>query len=685
MRQNRILLFLNYFVKNPDTTIDSTAKYFNCTRRQIMYDLSKINSYLEAKGIEQIKILSNRLHLTSLAVEKIKSIPHSSHNELIHISGEYRIGLMAVIVYCKEAESGIVNFMQAFKISKGSVINDLKKLSANAEKYNVGLEYSRVCGYYFVGSEENIRAFVFYMSARVNENINAEILVANVIAPNFMDVYNDTTDKIWSFTKSYGLDIFPDYMALIILFISILQIRTRACESPPINIGHIKKEPMYEHFSNFFDDNFGGNLPLWEKDYLYLVIFNAVIDYKDFSQMFPDESQILREISEEMINRFSFISCTFIINSEKFVNNLFFHLQPAFFRLVYGIPIINPILHKIREDYGHFFPIVSIVLKPFAEYVKKPIPEDELAYITIILISMLENIDESRNEPLKGAIVCQNGIASSAMLKKQLEKLFSVIDFESYFSVNDFLNSDISSYDIVFTTVSIPVKVDVPVFKASPFMSDMECLSLWKEVYSITRGINTNQLNASAIISIVEKFCTINDRIGLEASLNKVFNPKINNIGKEGSPMLKDLLTKETIRFAKEADNWEKAIELCAQPLREKGYIEEEYVTACIESVKKHGPYIVLTPLVAMPHAQAPEYVNCLSMSYLNLEKTVDILDDSERTAKILIMLAADDKTRHLKALASLSEILINETKLNRLIYAKSVDEVLEVIINNEN
>ena len=144
--------------------------------------------------------------------------------------------------------------------------------------------------------------------------------------------------------------------------------------------------------------------------------------------------------------------------------------------------------------------------------------------------------------------------------------------------------------------------------------------------------------------------------------------------------MLEKLLTKETIRFSKEAENWEHAIRLSAEPLLENGSITEGYADACIETVKALGPYIVLVPLFAMPHAKAPEHVNRLGISYLNLEKPVDVLDRPDRSAKTFIMLATRDNAEHLDALRALGAVLSDETKLDRLIHATDVTEVLDLI-----
>ena len=144
--------------------------------------------------------------------------------------------------------------------------------------------------------------------------------------------------------------------------------------------------------------------------------------------------------------------------------------------------------------------------------------------------------------------------------------------------------------------------------------------------------------------------------------------------------MLRKLLTKDKICFVKECEDWEYAIRLCGKPLVDDKYIGEGYIEACIESVKKFGPYIVLAPLFAMPHAKAPEYVNRIGLSYLNIGKPVNVLDNPDRAVKVLIMLAATDNSSHIEILALLGETLSDEIKLEGLINAKCPEDVLKII-----
>ena len=144
--------------------------------------------------------------------------------------------------------------------------------------------------------------------------------------------------------------------------------------------------------------------------------------------------------------------------------------------------------------------------------------------------------------------------------------------------------------------------------------------------------------------------------------------------------MLSKYLTEKTICFAKECENWEIAVWLSGKPLLDIGAVNDGYIDACIENVKKYGPYIVLAPLVAMPHAKAPEYINFDGISYLNLSKPVSVMNCQDRCARVFIMLATKKNENHLEGLAALSEILGDDVKRSSLINATCTADVLKTI-----
>jgi len=143
--------------------------------------------------------------------------------------------------------------------------------------------------------------------------------------------------------------------------------------------------------------------------------------------------------------------------------------------------------------------------------------------------------------------------------------------------------------------------------------------------------------------------------------------------------MIKQLLTRDTIRFAEKALSWEDAIRIGAEPLINTGSIGSGYIDDIIANVHKHGPYIVICPGLALSHARS-EHVYALGMSYLGLNEPVYILDREDRSAHIILTLAACDNTSHLQAMRDLSKILMNEDYYTRFLDCQTPESVLDVV-----
>ena len=126
--------------------------------------------------------------------------------------------------------------------------------------------------------------------------------------------------------------------------------------------------------------------------------------------------------------------------------------------------------------------------------------------------------------------------------------------------------------------------------------------------------------------------------------------------------------------------DWKEAIKIASKPLLEDNSIEELYIENMIKSVEKYGPYIVLADRFALPHASSKEGVNKLAMSLLIVEDEVDLLG---KPVNIFMVLAAVDNTTHIRALASLSEMMYEEENV-KLIINGDKSSILE-LINKQN
>ncbi len=133
------------------------------------------------------------------------------------------------------------------------------------------------------------------------------------------------------------------------------------------------------------------------------------------------------------------------------------------------------------------------------------------------------------------------------------------------------------------------------------------------------------------------------------------------------------------IQVVESTENWEKAIETAAQPLIKNGKIKYGYVENIIKNIKELGPYIILLPGVAMPHARPDENVIESSLSLLKINKGVSFSEDTE-DVKLMFVLAAKDSNSHIDIIEQLTELLGDDEKIEKLMNAETVEEVENLI-----
>ncbi|PLR78213.1 transcriptional regulator [Bacillus sp. V3-13] len=132
------------------------------------------------------------------------------------------------------------------------------------------------------------------------------------------------------------------------------------------------------------------------------------------------------------------------------------------------------------------------------------------------------------------------------------------------------------------------------------------------------------------------------------------------------------------VSFLDAVTSWEEAIKVAADPLLRKGSITPKYIQDMIDNVNINGPYIVIVPGIAMPHAKNEGGVIKTGISFLKLKKPVRFPEGKE--VNILFVLAAEDTSGHLELIADLSSLLIDEEVMSKFKISNSEEEVIRLI-----
>lgn len=147
--------------------------------------------------------------------------------------------------------------------------------------------------------------------------------------------------------------------------------------------------------------------------------------------------------------------------------------------------------------------------------------------------------------------------------------------------------------------------------------------------------------------------------------------------------MLKELLSEDLIELNVDVSNWEDAVKIGGGLLEKQGLVENRYVSAMIDTVKELGPYIVIAPGIAMPHARPESGVNKVGISIITLKNPVNFGNKENDPVKIVISLCAVDHDSHIEALSELVKLLQND-EFQALFSTDDKSKILSAVRNTQ-
>lgn len=134
-----------------------------------------------------------------------------------------------------------------------------------------------------------------------------------------------------------------------------------------------------------------------------------------------------------------------------------------------------------------------------------------------------------------------------------------------------------------------------------------------------------------------------------------------------------------SITVKKSARDWQDAIDLSMAPLLKQNYVNLQYIDAIKKSTLSNGPYYILAPGVAMPHAR-PEYGALKTGMSLTLLQEGVFFSETNEPVKLLIGLSAADADSHISAIQALSELLSEDDQLSALLECHAEKQLADII-----
>lgn len=144
------------------------------------------------------------------------------------------------------------------------------------------------------------------------------------------------------------------------------------------------------------------------------------------------------------------------------------------------------------------------------------------------------------------------------------------------------------------------------------------------------------------------------------------------------------LIDNDSVLLNAEVSDWREAIKVGTEMLIASGAVEPSYHEAIITSIEKMGPYIVIAPQFAMPHARPENGVNRTAFALVTLATPV-LFEGENEPVDVLVTLAGSTSDEHMEGLMEVTQVLEDEQSetginLDKLRVCQSREEVFKVI-----
>ena len=493
------------------------------SRRNLYYDLPKINDWLTATKLGKIETIRGQLTLITDDFRNIERLLSSFSSYVFSV--EERRALIVFAIAASASPISISALQKLLDVSRNTVLGDIRECKNLLEPQGVFITSSN--GYRLEGNETAIRKIIGRQSYELKneypQSVQRELLqeAMAMLSKNCgMDFIAFIKDRVEEYEHSLGTWLVFDELFSPETMILFACIRSATGYPYPLDLG--EKEALAntrEHkavlhmMSKFFEA--GINLQMDEAYYVTILLLGV----KNFDFSSNDaESDFIRNFTIALVDNFEKLTCVNFEGKHQFLSRLYLHIRPMYFRLKYGIHAGGTLSSQIRSMYAIVFEFTQEALARTNVEMSNLINDEELAYLCIYMASQLGE-DTAQQVCIRPQIliICGAGVATSVLLREQLIDFLGDAFTYHYAPARKAAKLDFSDYTLVVTTIALEVE-DPKIIHTVPILSEENRERIIDMIYGQDPYSEVLR-DVEEIMEIVQKNAKITDSAKLKSGL----------------------------------------------------------------------------------------------------------------------------------------------------------------------
>ena len=468
-------------------SVDELASQLQTSRRTIFRELQHID--LSGYGLELLSRQGKGLQLAGSAAGKKKLADELTTQNSPSINKEERRKLLAYELLRFPEIKKLVYYGNMFSVSEATISNDLDALAPWFDEHQIHLVRTNKNNIRLEGREDDRRGA---MSHIIHEMIRLRKTNGNTLDPQFVrselfesgqsgilhlldqDLFHEITDLFTLEGSELGLEQYAQnsYMGVIIhLCVALERIRKGdSIETDETLHEELKGTAALEQAAKIAErikDRLDITMPPSEIDFIALHLYSAksVETRENF-----DDRQLL-DLTDLFIKAMPAEIASILQTDSQFINGFMTHLRPTLIRIMRGMPIYNPLLQSVKEQYSELYTLSQQAARRMEKQICQPISESEVAFMAMHAGASLErNRSRIRKPKIRTGVICASGIGVSAMLAARLVSAFPDVISPETLSFEQYRKCTRKSIDLIISTFELPER-DIPTLQVNPLLS----------------------------------------------------------------------------------------------------------------------------------------------------------------------------------------------------------------------
>ena len=668
VRCHEMLTYLLY--QDGYTSITQLAEEINISKRSVYYDIRKINEWLEAQNLPELIVERKKgVRIDDEQKAKIRAGLKMIPAKLAYVfTPMERVKIIICSILQRNRNLFLDDFMDLCQVSRNTTISDVKEAGKIISEYQLQLIYENGKGYHITGDLVRKRSIYFSYFSSIAEFYKKEILPLD--AP---EKVQEILNRLKDIENALDVQYVQGTIYTIAVFFSTIDNRTDVVNFSNKEKNEIMDTKEYEMVSMRFSE-----LKESEQLYLTLHLLGSRMQSIPVDFMEEESGQESQELSRILVKAFSRIAGVGFSKEKELTKALAAHLKTSMYRYRYGVQLANPMLENIKGEYGDLFEITARACQYLEKEIGVPIPEGEIAYITLHFGAFI-SAGQEKEKKLKILIVCPNGVSTANMIWGEIQTLVPDADAINICSLKEY--NKVHDYNVVISTIVIENEKDL--ILVHPILTDNDRM---KVLQRCMKYKHSNDANISGIAEIASKYMTEEDLQKFKKELIELFSKDSlkQYMEQKRKPQkgIYEMLEDPYIRIVSEEIKWQDAIKISGKALLEDKSIRQSYIDSIIRKTNQYGPYMFITKQVFLAHSEIEDGAEHMGFSMTIFKKPVEFttLDGKKRFAKIIFMLSAQDQKSHIRLLNDIMTIFSKQENEEKLWKKENIGDVKDML-----